>query len=109
MGETIGTPITFTTGDAVMLGEAGQLRSLLGKGLYTYTRLSIAGSLNGDDLRCLREMMGRGLNDAATAGRLSDADLTDARIVAGATPTTVRDMPQTMSWDKGCSPVVKVW
>ena len=86
MGETIGTPITFTTGDAVMLGEAGQLRSLLGKGLYTYTRLSIAGSLNGDDLRCLREMMGRGLDDAATAGRLSDADLTDARIVAGGDP-----------------------
>lgn len=86
MGETIGTPLTFTTGDAVSLGEAGQLRSLLGKGLYTYTRLSIAGALNGDDLRCLRDMMGRGLDDAATAGRLSDVDLTDAKIVAGGDP-----------------------
>ena len=86
MGETVGSPITFTTGDAMSLGEAGQLRLLLGKELYDYTKLSIAGPLNGDDLRCLREMMGRGLDNTATAGRLSDVDLTDARIVAGGEP-----------------------
>lgn len=86
MGETVGSPITFTTGDAMSLGEAGQLRLLLGKELYDYTKLSIAGPLNGDDLRCLREMMGRGLDNTSTAGRLSDVDLTDARIVAGGEP-----------------------
>ena len=86
MGETVGSPITFTTGDAMSLGEAGQLRLLLGKELYDYTKLSIAGPLNGDDLRCLREMMGRGLDNMITAGRLSDVDLTDARIVAGGEP-----------------------
>ena len=86
MGETVGSPITFTTGDAMLLGEAGQLRLLVGKELYDYTKLSIAGPLNGDDLRCLREMMGRGLDNTATAGRLSDVDLTDARIVAGGEP-----------------------
>ena len=86
MGETVGSPITFTTGDAMLLGEAGQLRLLVGKELYDYTRLSIAGPLNGDDLRCLREMMGRGLDNMITVGRLSDVDLTDARIVAGGEP-----------------------
>lgn len=86
MGETVGSPITFTTGDAMLLGEAGQLRLLVGKELYDYTRLSIAGPLNGDDLRCLREMMGRGLDNMVTVGRLSDVDLTDARIVTGGEP-----------------------
>lgn len=86
MGETVGSPIMFTTGDAMSLGKAGQLRMLLGKELYDYTKLSIAGPLNGDDLRCLREMMGRGLDNTATAGRLSEVDLTDARIVDGGEP-----------------------
>ena len=58
----------------------------MGKNLYDYSRLSIAGPLNGDDLRCLREMMGRGRDNVATAGRLSDIDLTDATIVAGGEP-----------------------
>lgn len=86
MGETVGEAITFTTGDALLLGEPGQLRSLMGKNLYDYSHLSIAGPLNGDDLRCLREMMGRGRDNVATAGRLSDIDLTDATIVAGGEP-----------------------
>lgn len=86
MGETVGEAITFTTGDALLLGEPGQLRSLMGKNLYDYSHLSIAGPLNGDDLRCLREMMGRGRDKVATAGRLSDIDLTDATIVAGGEP-----------------------
>lgn len=86
MGETVGEAITFTTGDALLLGEPGQLRSLMGKDLYDYSHLSIAGPLNGDDLRCLREMMGRGRDNVATAGRLSDIDLTDATIVAGGEP-----------------------
>ncbi len=86
MGETVGEAITFTTGDALLLGDPGQLRSLMGKNLYDYSHLSIAGPLNGDDLRCLREMMGRGRDNVATADRLSDIDLTDATIVAGGEP-----------------------
>ena len=86
MGETVGAPITFTTGDAVLLGDAGQLRTLLGKDLYGYTRLSVAGPLNGDDLRCLRAMAGRGLDNVPTQGRLADIDLTDAEIVSGGEP-----------------------
>lgn len=86
MGETIGLPIPFTTGDAVSLAAAGQLRTLLGSGLYEYSSLSIAGPLNGDDLRCLREMAGRGLDNKATNGKLATVDLTDASIVAGGEP-----------------------
>lgn len=86
MGETIGVPIQFATGDAVSLAAAGQLRTLLGSGLYEYSQLSIAGPLDGDDLRCLREMAGRGLDNKSTSGKLAAIDLTDARIVAGGEP-----------------------
>lgn len=86
MGESIGAPIQFTTGDAVSLAAAGQLRTLLGSGIFEYSSLSIAGPLNGDDLRCLREMAGRGLANKATNGKLATIDLTDASIVAGGEP-----------------------
>ena len=86
MGETVGLPITFTTGNAVSLGEAGQLRTLLGENVLNYTKLTVAGPLNGDDLRCLREMMGRGVDNAVTPGKLADIDLTDAQIVVGGEP-----------------------
>lgn len=86
MGETVGNPVTYTTGEAVSLGEAGQLRTLLGNDMYGFGALAFAGPLNGDDLGCLRDMMGRGHDNAATQGRLTDVDLTDVRIVAGGEP-----------------------
>lgn len=82
-GETRSTELIHTTGDAVMLESAGDLSMLMGDDRYSYTSLDIIGSLNGDDIRCLREMMGRDINKIATQGRLSDVNLTDARIVAG--------------------------
>lgn len=84
-GESVGDSISFTTTDAVSLGEAGQLRSLMGEGLYAYASIAVAGPLNGDDLCCLRAMMGRDA-EGDTPGRLSDVDLTDARIVEGGEP-----------------------
>lgn len=83
VGETIGTAISFTTSDAIMLAEAGELTTLMGDNLYEYTTLSLAGALNGDDLACLRKMMGRNPDESATPGKLADIDMSDVKIVAG--------------------------
>lgn len=83
VGETIGSPITFTTSDAIMINEAGELAILLGDNLYEYTTISLAGPMNGDDLCCLRRMMGRNSDESTTPGILSQIDMTDVKIVAG--------------------------
>ena len=82
-GERIGNPINFGTSDAILLSEAGILSQIMGSQLYEYRSLSIAGLLNGDDLSCIRRMMGRDVDDSSTQGKLSDIDLSDAHIVAG--------------------------
>lgn len=87
MGETIGDCITYTTtSDAIMLKEAGELQSLLGNNLYDYPSLTLAGPMNGDDLNCLRKMMGRNLDESDTPGKLASIDMTDVKIVAGGGP-----------------------
>ena len=83
VGETIGDAITLTTSDAITLAEAGELTTLMGENLYDYTTLSLAGEMNGDDLACLRRMMGRELDDSATPGELSDINMSDVKIVSG--------------------------
>ena len=85
-GETIGEAITFTTSDAISLIEAGELSSLMGNDLYQHTTLTISGPMNGDDLSCLRKMMGRNIDDTTTPGKLSTIDMTDVEIVAGGGP-----------------------
>lgn len=82
-GETVGEPLSFTTPTAVVLDEAGMLSVVIGDDIYKYTTISIAGPLNGDDLRTLRHMAGRGIDGSATNGRLADIDISGARIVAG--------------------------
>lgn len=82
-GEAVGEPLSFTTPTAVVLDEAGMLSVVIGGDIYKYTTISIAGPLNGDDLRTLRHMAGRGIDGSATNGRLADIDISGARIVAG--------------------------
>lgn len=82
-GEAVGEPLSFTTPTAVVLDEAGMLSVVIGDDIYKYTTISIAGPLNGDDLRTLRHMAGRGIDGSATNGRLADIDMSGARIVAG--------------------------
>ena len=82
-GEAVGEPLSFTTPTAVVLDEAGILSVVIGDDIYKYTTISIAGPLNGDDLRTLRHMAGRGIDGSATNGRLADIDISGARIVAG--------------------------
>lgn len=83
VGETLGERMDLTTGDAVILEKAGQLDALLGDDRYGYTTLSIAGPLNGDDLKCIRQMAGRNTDDTPTEGRLTDIDMTEVHIVSG--------------------------
>ena len=82
-GENTGEAVAFTTSSATVVGEAGQLAVLVGDGKYSYTSISLAGPLNGDDLRTLRDMAGRDDDDNATQGRLADIDMSGARIVSG--------------------------
>ena len=86
VGETTGDPVSYTTSDAVVLDEAGELKMLMGDNLYDLTSLSLAGAMNGDDLSCLRQMMGRDPSGAATEGKLTDIDMTDVEIVSGGGP-----------------------
>lgn len=83
IGETIGEAISYTTSDAVVLNESGELATLMGDNLYEYTSLSLSGPVNGDDLSCLRLMMGRDQEGMPTPGKLTEIDMTDAKIVAG--------------------------
>lgn len=83
-GETIGEAFSFKTDQAVSYSQAGMLRQLIGEEqLMTYKTLQIAAPLNGSDIACLREMMGRKTDGTATDGQLASLNLTDASIVAG--------------------------
>lgn len=86
IGETVGESISYTTTEAILLNEAGELSELMGESIYDHTSLSIAGPMNGDDLSCLRKMMGRNPDNTATPGKLTDIDMTDVRIVTGGGP-----------------------
>lgn len=82
-GEAEGDEILFTTSSAVVLGEPGILTTLIGEDKYKYTSITLAGPLNGSDLRTLRLMAGRDINGNATEGKLADIDISGASIVAG--------------------------
>ena len=82
-GEAEGEELRFTTSSAVVLGEPGCLSTLIGEDKYKYSSITLAGPLNGDDLRMLRMMAGRDINGNATEGILADIDIAGASIVAG--------------------------
>ena len=82
-GEAVGEPLSYTTSSAVILDKPGMLSVVIGGDIYKYTTITIAGPLNGDDLRTLRHMAGLGIDGSATDGRLADIDISGARIVAG--------------------------
>lgn len=83
VGETVSEPIGYTTADAVTLDEPGELVALMDDNMYDLSSLTLAGPMNGDDLSCLRLMMGRDGTGAQTQGKLTDIDMTDVKIVAG--------------------------
>lgn len=82
-GEDVGQAVSFVTTSTSIINDAGQLTELVGDDKYRFTTLSIAGFLNGDDLRTLRDMAGCDNEGKATAGQLSDIDLSGAQIAEG--------------------------
>lgn len=82
-GESTGEAVMFATSSATVVDEAGQLALLVGDSKYSYSDISLAGPLNGDDLRTLRDMAGRDDEDNATQGQLADIDMSGVRIVSG--------------------------
>lgn len=82
-GEDVGEAVSFVTTSTSIINVAGQLTELVGNDKYRFTTLSIAGFLNGDDLRTLRDMAGCDNEGKATAGQLSDIDLSGAQIAEG--------------------------
>lgn len=82
-GEDVGEAVSFVTTSTSIINDAGQLTELVGDDKYRFTTLSIAGILNGDDLRTLRDMAGCDNEGKATAGQLSDIDLSGAQIAEG--------------------------
>ena len=68
VGESQGPALEITTGNAVTLTVAGSLEYTLGEDIYSFTTLSIKGPLNGDDLKCLRKMLGIGADGKPTRG-----------------------------------------
>jgi hypothetical protein len=65
------------------VATAGTLDSLLDVDKLTITKLTLTGSLNGTDLRLIREMAGNDYLGQPTYGSLKELDLSGANIVAG--------------------------
>lgn len=68
----------------VNVAEPGKLSEALPtEGRYDIRDLKITGKLNGTDIRTLRELMGKTIDDKKTNGMLKHLDLSEASIVAG--------------------------
>ncbi len=62
----------------------GTLSTLITKGEKDQiTHLTLTGNLNGDDLRYIREMAGLAYKGESTSGKLTDLDISGAKIVGG--------------------------
>lgn len=62
------------------------LSTIIGDGINNYSKLTIAGSLNGDDIVLLRKMAGVDTDNTATQGKLSELNLAEALFVEGGSP-----------------------
>ena len=67
----------------VTFEKPGTMKRVLGDGYLDITRLKVVGPMNGDDVRCLRQMLGGNEFDHDSRGKLASLDLSDARIVEG--------------------------
>lgn len=106
-GESVSDIITFTTDNALFVAEAGTLAASIGEEeKYELTEISVAGEVNGSDIRLLREMAGRDVEGEATPGKLRTLDLSDASIVSGGqayyTSSRTREDTVTSGIFQGC-------
>lgn len=84
IGEIQSNKLTFRTSQSVILSVPGTLNEIIGQDeKYKFSKIAIAGPLNGTDIRLLRDMLGVGIDGQATPGQLCELNLTDATIVQG--------------------------
>lgn len=84
VGRTYSEGIELETKASVMLSIPGTLPEIIGEeNKYTFTVFAISGTMNGTDIRFLRDMLGRDVQNNPTAGKLAQLDLTEATIVEG--------------------------
>lgn len=84
-GETLGTPLSFTTRDAVTLTESGVLSSIFGDGDFSLSSVAITGPMDGDDFHYLRRALGAPVlsGEEPLTSALREVDLSDADIAGG--------------------------
>lgn len=82
-GETLSDTIIHTTGNALMLGEAGTLRDLIDNEKLPSSSITISGSLNGSDIEYLRLLASKDPDKWNLPSILTDINMTDAMIVEG--------------------------
>lgn len=84
VGRAYSEPLTLTTSDAFVWQQPGDLVVLVEDAeKYKVETMTLAGPLDGADLRLLRDMAGRDAEGRQTAGRLARLDMIDSRIVEG--------------------------
>jgi len=81
-GEIESTEAGYKDG-VVTLVEAGTMKQLLGDDWLSITSLKVVGPINGDDVRCLRQMLGGSDFNDTEKGELAILDLSEASIVEG--------------------------
>lgn len=67
----------------VRIEKPGTLKKILGENLLYIKSLKIIGAINGDDIFCLRKLLGGAEFDKDTRGILSKLDLLESTIVEG--------------------------
>ncbi len=83
-GEVRSEELTFDTSNAIFVLTPGTMpEQLEGEMRYQLSHLTVAGKLNGADVRFIRDLLGRGPDGEVTPGQLKAIDLYDAEIVAG--------------------------
>ena len=83
-GEMEGAVAGYKDG-VVTITEAGTMKQLLGDDWLNITSLKVVGPINGDDVRCLRQMSGGNIEEGVNIekGKLTSLDLSKASIVEG--------------------------
>lgn len=73
-----------TLANVYHVNQAGTLPELIGEeNKYLISEMKVTGSLNGTDIRFIREMAGRDVTNKKTDGALTKLDLREADIVEG--------------------------
>ena len=83
LSEKIETIVPGYKDGVVTIAEAGSMKQLLGDDFLNITSLKVVGPINGDDVRCLRQMLGGSDFKDTEKGILTSLDLSEATIVEG--------------------------